>query len=99
MGVRPNITSLELNGTSLVVQGESDDPLPTILQVVVFQDGAAEDGRGSEVAGGGARRIVLGWRATLTNTAFKKGPAQAMGIEIRVDPFDIRSWVQYMEIT
>ena len=98
MGVRPNITSLELVGTDLVVQGESDDPLPTILQVIVFQDGAAEDGRGSEVAGGGARRIVLGWRATLKNTKFKKGPAQTMGVEIRVDPFDIRSWVQLMDI-
>ena len=94
MGVRPNITSLALNGTDLIVRGESDDPLPTILQVVVVQDGATEDGRGFEVAGGGARSIVLGWRATFKDTTFKKGPAEVMGIEIRIDPFDIRSWVQ-----
>jgi hypothetical protein len=98
MGVRPNITSLALNGTDLIVRGESDDPLPTILQVVVVQDGTTEDGRGFEVAGGGARRIVLGWRAVFKDTTFKKGPAEAMGIEIRIDPFDIRSWVQRLDI-
>ena len=97
MSVRPNIQSLTLNGSDLVVRGESADPLPTILQVVVVQDGATEAGRG-EVAGGGAREIVPGWRATLRNTKFKKGPAQTMGIEIRVEPFDIRSWVQSLEI-
>ena len=98
MSVRPNIQSLVLVGTDLVVRGESVDPLPTILQVIVVQNGATEDGRGFEVAGGGARSIVAGWRATLKNTKFKKGPAQTMGIEIRIDPFDIRSWVQSLDI-
>jgi hypothetical protein len=99
MSARPNIQTLTLNGSDLVVRGESVDPLPTILQVVVVQDGAAEAGRGEVVADGGARVILPGWRATLRNTKFKKGPAQTMGIEIRVDPFDIRSWVQTLEIT
>ena len=35
MSLRPNIESFELDGKDLVVRGESDDPLPEILRVVV----------------------------------------------------------------
>jgi len=55
MSVRPNISSLTLEGSDLVVRGESDEPLPTILQVVVVQDGAAEDGRGEADVEAGQR--------------------------------------------
>ena len=98
MGVRPNITSMQLDGQDLVVRGESVDPLPAILQVVVVQDGATGDGRGFEIGRGPADRVSLGWRATLPDTKFKKGKADAMGIEVRVAPFEIRSWVQSLEI-
>ena len=97
MAVRPNITSLTLEGTDLVVRGESADPLPEILQVVVHQAGATEDGRGVDV-GGPADRVSAGWRATFKHTKFTPGPAEAMGIEVRVDPFEIRSWVQSLDI-
>ena len=96
MSVRPNIQSLTLNGTELVVRGESADPPPTILQVVVVQHDA--QGNGVRIAAGGAETIVPGWRATLKNTQFRKGAAQTMGVEIRVSPFDIRSWVQSLDI-
>ena len=98
MSVRPNIQSLELDGKDLIVRGESDDPLPTVLQVVVVQGGATEDGRGIQIGRGPADRVAAGWRATLKDTAFQKGPAETMGVEIRVAPFEIRSWVQSMTI-
>jgi hypothetical protein len=99
MGVRPNISSLTLEGKNLIVRGESDDPLPTILQVVVVQDGTAEDGRGEpDVQAGGVEKIVTSWKATIKDTTLEKGPVQTLGIEIRVDPYDVCSWVQSLEI-
>jgi hypothetical protein len=98
MAVRPNITSMTLEGADLVVRGESPEPLPAIIQVVVVQDGATEDGRGFEVGRGGVERVALGWKATLPNTNFNKGPADAMGIQIRVSPFESCSWVQSLDI-
>jgi hypothetical protein len=98
MSVRPNIQSLKLEGKDLVVLGESDTPLPALIQVVVVQEGATEEGRGTEVGGGPVDRVGSGWRATLSDTAFKTGPAEAMGVEIRVTPFEITSWVQSVTI-
>jgi hypothetical protein len=98
MSVRPNISSLMLEGADLVVRGESDVPLPTILQVVVVRGGATEDGRGVEVEDADAKKIVSGWKARLKDTKLKKGPAETMGIEIRHTPFEIRSWVQSLDI-
>jgi hypothetical protein len=99
MSVRPNISSLTLEGSDLVVRGESDEPLPTILQVVVVQDGAAEDGRGeADVEAGGPKKIVTSWKATLKDTELEKGPVQTLGIEIRVNPYEVCSWVQSREI-
>ena len=96
MSFRPNIESLELVGTDLVVRGESDDPLPDILRVVVTQNGATQDGRCVEDAA--AKKIGIAWRATLKDTAFTKAPAETMGIEVRVEPYEIRSWVQTLNI-
>jgi len=99
MSVRPNIQSLTLEGKDLIVRGESDVPLPAIIQVVVVQGGTTEDGRGVEIGRGPVDRVGSGWRATLTDTAFATGPAETMGVEIRIRPFEITSWVQSVTIT
>jgi hypothetical protein len=96
MSVRPNIQSLVLDGKDLTVRGESDDPLPTVVHVVVVQDTAA--GAARAFASGVADRVGSGWRATLEDTELTKGPAEAMGVEIRIRPFEITSWVQSVTI-
>lgn len=96
MSVRPNIESLDLEGADLVVRGGSDMPLPNILRVVVTQQGITEDGRGVEE--GAAREIGIGWKARLKDTKLTKGPAETMGIEVRVNPYEICSWVQRLDI-
>ena len=103
MSVRPNIESLDIEGKDLVVRGQSDKPLPDILRVVVVQDGAPEEGRGSEdehvrLKEGPAREIGTAWRATFKDTKLKKGPAETLGIEIRINPYEITSWVQRLDI-
>ena len=98
MSVRPNISSLKLEGKDLVVRGETDDPLPAILRVVVVQDGAPEDAAGGEAEDAGAKKIVAGWKARLTDTKLQKGPAQTMGIEVRANPLEIHTWFQSLDI-
>jgi hypothetical protein len=96
MSVRPNIESLDLEGADLVVRGGSDIPLPDVLRVIVTQDGVTEDGRGVE--DGAAKEIGIGWKARLKDTKLRKGPADTMGIEVRVSPYEICSWVQQLDI-
>ena len=96
MSVRPNIQSLLLVGTELTVRGEADDPPSTVIHVVVVQDTAAGAARAQ--AFGPADRAGAGWRATLDGTGFTKGPAEAMGVEIRIRPFECTSWVQSVTI-
>ena len=98
MSVRPNIQSLTIEGTDLVVRGESDDPLPTILRVVVAQGEASEDGLGVEAEDAPAKKIVAGWKARLEDTKLQKGPAETLGIEIRTKPLEIRTWFQTLDI-
>jgi hypothetical protein len=98
MSVRPNIQSLVLTGTDLTVRGETDDEfLPAAIFVVVTQDTAA--GAAQLHASGIADRVGSGWRATMKNTTFQKGAAEAMGVEIHVEPFQSTSWVQSLTIT
>ena len=98
MGVRPNIQSpLEIEGAKLVVLGESDRPLPEVLQVVVVQQGKTADGRG-EIAQGEPVRASANWRAELPAAGFAAGPAEAVGVEIRVGPFQVTSWTQSVTI-
>src|SRR5690349_11596222 len=98
MSVRPNIQSLTLTGTDLTVRGESeDDPDLAGIFVVVTQDGAAGAARLSRP--GVANRAGAGWSATLKNTTFQKGAAEAMGVQVHVDPFQSTSWVQSLTIT
>jgi hypothetical protein len=98
MAVRPNVQSpLVIVGNDLKVQGESTNPLPTAIYVVVTQADAS--GRGAvEVAQGVADRAATGWNAVLSAQGFNPGPAQSLGIEIRVAPFEVRSWVQSVTI-
>ena len=91
MGVMPNIQSLELNGKDLTVKGETDD-LPVAIFVVVTQDAVA--GAAPAAATGIADRVGSGWTAVIRDTAFQKGAAQAMGVQIHTDPFASTSWVQ-----
>jgi hypothetical protein len=94
MAIRPNIQSpLKLEDANLTVRGESDEPLPEVIQVVVVQGSGA-----IEVARGLADRASTGWRATLPAEGFKAGAAEALGVEIRVDPFEVTSWVQAVTI-
>jgi hypothetical protein len=98
MSVRPNIQSMVLNGTELTVFGESeDDPNLAGIFVVVTQDDAA--GAARLTRPGIGARAAAGWSATLKNTTFKKGPAEAMGVQVHVDPFQSTSWVQSLSIT
>ena len=96
MAVRPNIQSLTLTGTDLVVRGESDEPFPTAIFVVVTQGAVA--GAAPAASFGMADRVGTGWRATLKSTTFQKGAAETMGVQIHVDPFQSTSWVQSVTI-
>jgi hypothetical protein len=98
MSVRPNIESLVLTGTELTIRGETDDEFfPAAIFVVVTQGTAA--GAAELRASGIADRVGSGWRATIKNTPFQKGPAETMGVQIHVDPFQSTSWVQSLTIT
>ena len=98
MSLRPNITSLILTGTELAVRGESDPDHPaTAIHAVVVQNTAAGAARAH--AFGIADRAGIGWRATVDGTDFVKGPAEAMGVEIRIRPFEVTTWVQLLPIT
>jgi hypothetical protein len=96
MALRPNVTSLTLSGTDLEVLGESADPQPTAIFVVVTQDAAV--GAARLAIPGMAARAITGWEATLRGTTFKKGAAEVMGVEVRIDPFESTSWVQSLTI-
>ena len=98
MGVRPNIQSpLKIEGAKLVVRGESDRPLWEVLQVVVVQQGKTADGQG-EIAEGEPERASSNWRAELPAAGFEPGPAETVGVEIRVAPFQVTSWTQRVTI-
>jgi len=104
MSIRPNIQSpLKLENGELIVRGESDLPVFDVLQVVVFQKGEKAGGQGEEeadeIAEGPPKRVSANWRAILAATGFETGPAEALGVEIRVDPFTVTSWTQSVEIT
>jgi hypothetical protein len=98
MSVRPNIESLVLTGTDLTIRGETDDEhFPAAIFVVVTQGTAA--GAAQLRAAGIADRVGSGWGATIKNAPFQKGPAETMGVQIHVDPFQSTSWVQSLTIT
>ena len=100
MGIRPNIQSpLKIEGAKLVVRGESDRPLWQVLQVVVVQEGKTADGQGEmEITEGEPERASTNWRAELPAAGFVPGPAETVGVEIRVAPFQVTSWTQRVTI-
>ena len=91
MALRPNFDKVELDGSRLVVTGQSDDdPLPVEVQVFIEQDG--------EVERGSVDKLTTGWTVTLDATSFQKGAALGFGVEIRTLPFETSSWTQIVEI-
>ena len=95
MALRPNIQTVELQDGKLVVKGESTLPRFEVLQVVVVQQGEKTDG----VAEGDPLKDSVNWTAVLPATGFTVGEeAEALGVEIRVDPFQVTSWSQTVKI-
>ena len=90
MGVRPNIHRSTLEGTRPGRPRRVRRPPAGDHPGVVVQDGATEDGRGTETSRGPRRSRPAGRRRS-TATKFKKGPAAGDGIEIRASPLEIRS--------
>ena len=95
MSVRPNVqTPLHLEDGVLTVNGESPSHFE-VLHVVVMQHGAKTDG----VAAGTPEKDSVNWTAVLEDaTGFTVGEAETLGVEIRVDPFEVTSWTQTVEI-
>ena len=98
MSVRPNVQSLELKGGELTVKGESPAPRFEALHVVVVQKGTRKGG--VVAAEGEPLKDSLNWTAILTDVAgFTVGEeAETLGVEIRVDPFQVTTWSQTMQI-
>ena len=97
MAMRPNFDTVELDGTKLVVSGQSDDdPLPVEIRIFIEQDGRVAHGVGS--VGGDLDKLTTAWTATLEAEGFDTGPALGFGVEIRTLPFEASSWSQIVEI-
>ncbi len=96
MSVRPNVQSpVTLKDGELTVLGESTLPRFEVLHVVVVQKGKKTDG----VAQGEPLKDSVNWTAVLKQaTGFAVGEAEALGVEIRVDPFQVTSWSQTVQI-
>ena len=93
MSLRPNVQSIDLNGV-LTVKGESTKPRFEVLNVVVVQRG-----KKTEVAAGEPQKDSLNWTAVLEQAeGFATGGAEALGVEIRVEPFQVTSWSQTVQI-
>ena len=96
MALRPNIDRLELDGTQLIVSGQShDDPLPVDIRVFIEQDGRVARGSGDS---GGLQKPTTAWTANLDAQGFHKGPALGFGVEIRTLPFESSSWSQLVTV-
>lgn len=106
MSARPNVQSpVELKAGKLTVKGESTLPRFELLHVVVVQK--SDDGDNGEkiektdgvVAEGTPLKDSVNWTAVLKKaTGFVPGEAEALGVEIRVDPFQVTSWSQTVQI-
>ena len=97
MSVRPNVQSLELKGGELTVKGESPAPRFEALHVVVVQQGTRKGG--VVKADGVPLKDSLNWTAVLKDVeGFTVGEAETLGVEIRVDPFQVTTWSQTLQI-
>lgn len=98
MAARPNFTEVRITGGKIRVKGNSiDDPLPIDIRVYLEQENPAA-GKPAEIAFGSVDELTTAWRAELPCGAFKKGPAVASGVEIRMEPFTLITWTQPVEI-
>jgi hypothetical protein len=94
MSLRPNVQSVDLKDGVLTVKGESTKPRFEVLNVVVVQQG-----KKTEVAAGEPQKDSLNWTAVLEQAdGFATGGAEALGVEIRVEPFQVTSWSQSVQI-
>ena len=94
MSARPNVQTVTLDDGKLTVTGESPMPRFQVLHVVVMQKGKKTDG----VAEGEPLKDSVNWTAVLTAKDFTAGEVETLGVEIRVDPFQVTSWTQTVEI-
>jgi hypothetical protein len=96
MAVRPNFTSVELDGGTMTVNGLSDEDSDPPLDVHVF---VAQAGH---IADGSFDKPNTGWTASLTVTPgdFSVGrPALAYGVELRKEPVPTTTtWSQLIDI-
>ena len=91
MAMRPNFDRVELDGSNLIVTGQSAaDPLPVDIRVFIEQDG--------RVAQGGVDKLTTGWTATLEAAGFHAGTALGFGVELRTLPFEATTWSQIVTI-
>ena len=97
MAARPNVQTVKLENGGLTVKGESTLPRFEVLHVVVVQPNRKTDGVG--VIDGEPLKDSVNWTAVLKPaTGFTVGEAEALGVEIRVDPFQVTSWSQTVQI-
>ena len=94
MSARPNVQKITLNDGKLTVKGESPLPRFEVLHVVVVQKGKKTDG----VAEGEPLKDSANWTAVLTAEEFTAGEVETLGVEIHLDPFQVTSWTQTMQI-
>jgi hypothetical protein len=96
MAVRPNFTSVELDGGAMTVNGASDPDSDPPVDVHVFIQQAGR------IAHGSFDKPNTGWTASLTVTpgAFSVDrPALAYGVELRKEPFPTTTtWSQLIDI-
>ena len=94
MAARPNVQTITLDDGKLTVTGESPMPRFEVLHVVVVQKGKKIDG----VAEGEPLKDSVNWTAVLTAEDFTVGEVETLGVEIHLDPFQVTSWTQRLEI-
>lgn len=94
MSARPNVQSITLDDGKLTVTGESPLPRFEVLHVLVTQKGKKVDA----VAEGKPQKNSVNWTAVLTAKDFTAGEVETLGVEIHVDPFQVTSWTQTIEI-
>ena len=92
MSFRPNFTGASRSGDSVVVTGQSPEPVGDILaiHVVLSQDGT--------IARGVVDDIGPGWRVELPAAGFKSGSATAFGVESHADNATTVTWAQTLEL-
>jgi hypothetical protein len=92
MPFRPNFTGASHSGDSVVVTGQSEEPIGDSLaiHVVLSQDGT--------IARGVVDEIGPGWRVELPAAGFESGSVTAFGVESHADNATTVTWAQTLEL-